>query len=364
MSFGNILFAIGILALGALANDQELLTQFASWGKQFNREYDSDKEFVYRLSVFNETLARIATRNSLGGATFALNQFSDMTPHEFRTTILMVDVPKKTRDLPVAEAPANFEAPAAFDWRSKNAVTPVKDQGQCGSCWAFSATETIESAWIIAGHPQVILAPQQLVDCDTTDQGCNGGLPEDAFQYIETCGGQETNAEYPYTAQDGTCKFDKSKVAATVSSHQAGTSGNNEQTLQSNLASISPISIAVDASSWQDYSKGVMTAAECNPSQIDHAVQLVGYDSTASTPYWIVRNSWAATWGVDGYIWLEMWKNTCLMATDTSLAKPGPVPATTTTTSSTSSTSSGPTGSPDAQLGGGSEDVSEDFLAA
>eukprot|EP01116_Phalansterium_solitarium_P005747 TRINITY_DN1770_c0_g1_i1.p1 TRINITY_DN1770_c0_g1~~TRINITY_DN1770_c0_g1_i1.p1 ORF type:complete len:443 (-),score=98.33 TRINITY_DN1770_c0_g1_i1:394-1722(-) len=211
------------------ADPVELRAAFEIWVAMHDKVYKSDAEYASRMAAFNESLVRIELQNAnspKGGARFALNKFSDMTPKEFRSVILMTDVPPKKGKLRVARPPPGFvEAPSSWDWRQKNAVTPVKDQGQCGSCWAFSATETIESAWILAGNPQKILAPQQIVDCDTNDGGCNGGQPTSAFKYVQGAGGQELESSYPYQGTQGNCQFDKSKVVATVGGVQRAVGG-------------------------------------------------------------------------------------------------------------------------------------------
>jgi C1A family cysteine protease len=173
------------------------------------------------------------------------------------------------------------------------AVTAVKNQGQCGSCWAFSVTENIESMWILAGkaNSSIALAPQQIVDCDNSDDGCNGGEPPTAYQYVINAGGLETNESYPYTAEGGSCTFSKSLVVASIASWKYATSSGDETTLQKNLLGYGPLSICLDASNWQDYQSGVLTAWECAWVDIlDHCVQLVGYNSTTTeygSPYWI-----------------------------------------------------------------------------
>jgi len=333
-----LLLCVVAFAASAAALD-ELKSQFIDFMLKYNKNYASDEERDYRFKVFNETLTRVALRNAEGGATYGINKFSDLTTEEFRKKYLMHNYsPLRLADVPVAQS--NIQAPETFDWRTKGAVTPVKNQEQCGSCWAFSATETIESVWILAGNSQQILAPQQIVDCDTTDSGCNGGRTESAFDYVISAGGQEDEQDYPYQGQDGQCQFNAADVKATIKSWQYATTNNDEQTLQSNLASMSPLSICVDASQWQDYSNGVMMGSQCTQN-VDHCVQLVGYNAGANPPYWIVRNSWDTTWGIDGYIWLQMWQNTCAMASDVTVPAAGGG-----TTSSTSSTSSsGPTGS-------------------
>jgi len=210
-------------------------------------------------------------------------------------------------------------------------VTAVKDQGQCGSCWAFSATEAVESAYILAGNTAVALSPQQTVDCDNkgSDQGCNGGDTVTAYAYMETVG-IEAEANYPYvsggTGAAGTCAFNASEVVAKISGFVYATPGctdacpsQNEDLLAQNLYSTGPVSICVDASTWQTYVSGVLTAASgCQSAYtaLDHCVELVGYgtDSSSGQKFWSVRNSWNTSWGEQGYIRLLYGANTCGVA--------------------------------------------------
>jgi len=196
-------------------------------------------------------------------------------------------------------------------------VTPVKNQQQCGSCWAFSTVENIESMWCKKNSLDCTtftpLSVQEIVDCDTTDSGCSGGWPYDAYQFVISEGGLETDANYPYTAQNGNCNFQANLVAVTISSWKYATTNSDETTLQANLVGWGPLSVCVDAEPWQDYTGGVMMAADCG-SSIDHCVQLVGYDMTQSTPFWIVRNSWGTDWGENGYIRLQYGQDTCAVA--------------------------------------------------
>jgi cathepsin F len=322
MKFIIVLALLAIVAL-ALPTEEELKAQFAEFTHKYNKVYSAG-EFDLRFANFKASVARAAAKQAVSpSAQYGITKFSDMSVEEFRSTILMTSVPTKTTTAPVIGATvADPSAPTSFDWRDHNAVTPVKDQGQCGSCWAFSATEAIESAWILKGHAtpsSINLAPQQIVDCDTIDgvEGCNGGLTESAYDYIVQAGGQEPAADYPYTAKNGKCKFEATKVAAKISKYNP--IAKDESALPTNLASIGPLSICLDAAHWQDYKSGVLTNLECCPlmkCQMDHCVQLVGYNQTAPTPYWIVRNSWNTDWGVQGYIYLEMDKNTCGIVND------------------------------------------------
>jgi len=211
--------------------------------------------------------------------------------------------------------------PDTFDWRTEGAVTPVKNQGQCGSCWAFSVTENVESVWIIATNASastVDLSAQQVVDCDRDDGGCDGGDTPTAYQYIIKAGGMESEKDYPYHARDGTCKFNKQKVVAKISSFKYATQNSDEDQMQQNLVSWAPLSICVDASTWQFYDGGVISSNDCG-TDLDHCTQMIGYANDKGK-YWIVRNSWGTDWGVDGYIYLAMGGDTCGCADEATTA--------------------------------------------
>jgi len=291
---------------------------FQDWMAQHNKKYANQKEYEARLSNFIETTKRISSSNARSkalnsSATFAHNKFSDLTVEEFSVRLGMKGYsPKQIAGVPVA-APAPL-APTSFDWRSKNGITAVKDQGQCGSCWAFSCTESIESVWKIKGGKtnQVPLAPQQIVDCDRNDGGCNGGDLPTCYQYVISAGGLEPEADYPYHARDGTCVADKAKEQDPIKGFQyvIPQGAAQEPQMANFVAANSPISIIVDASSWSSYNGGVLKASQCSHN-LDHAVQIVGYNGLTSAGYWIVRNSWGADWGEQGFIRLQFDGNTC-----------------------------------------------------
>jgi len=260
---------------------------------------------------------------SNGGATYALNKYADLTPEEFKEQYLgYVPSPKKGEP-ELLEFPNAITAPSSFSWITQGKVTAVKNQEQCGSCWAFSVTENIESVWMIAKNlsPSTMkpLAPQQIVDCDKRDGGCNGGDPPTAYEYVIGAKGQDTEASYPYRAVNQACHFNPSTVEATISSYKYATKTQNEQQMIDATATVAPLSICVDASAWQFYNSGVMTPSQCGKS-LDHCVQIVGYDTSASTPYWNVRNSWGADWGEKGFIRLEYGHNTCGVAIEATTA--------------------------------------------
>eukprot|EP00042_Codosiga_hollandica_P033262 m.220231 g.220231 ORF g.220231 m.220231 type:complete len:254 (+) comp54144_c0_seq3:398-1159(+) len=213
----------------------------------------------------------------------------------------------------------NNGLPTSFDWRDQGVVTAVKNQEQCGSCWAFSTAENIESVWAIAGNGLVELAPQQIVDCDTKDDGCNGGNPPTAYEYVIGAGGLEKESSYPYTASQGPCKAQASLEVAKISGYAWATQTKNETEMQVAVYSVAPLSICVDASSWQTYSGGVVTS-NCGTS-LDHCVQLTGWGVDGSTNYWSVRNSWGTTWGEQGYIRVLLGSDMCGIAQEATTSK-------------------------------------------
>jgi len=264
-----------------------------------------------------------------GQFVYGWTKFFDISRAEFRATYLTYKpsarVLEAHRTIPVHKALGNINVRGtSVDWRSKGVITAVKDQGQCGSCWAFSTTEGVESFSALAGKPLTSMAPEQIVDCDTVDQGCNGGDLPTAFAYVKKYG-LESEADYPYTAGGGTsgsCRYKSADVVANISGFTYATppctgacDSQNENTLLTNLAQTGPSSICVNAAPWQFYTSGIMkTGCSHGYNDLDHCVQLVGYDGTGTTPYWIVRNSWAASWGEQGYIYLEYGKNLCGVA--------------------------------------------------
>jgi C1A family cysteine protease len=281
--------------------------------------YNTQTEYKYRYQVFAQNSAKVDALNVesqqlKSSATFGMNGLADLTEEEFRVRLGY----KQNGDMMVRNRPqlrnADMSAaPAAFDWcLSERKCTAVKDQGQCGSCWAFATTENIESVWDIAGHGLISMAPQEIVDCDKAMDGCNGGDPAQAYKFVAAEGGLDTEASYPYTARDGTCKFKPADVAAKIRGEADGYGGSETQ-MAANLAKTAPFSIIVDASRWQFYTGGILKSTQCGHS-LDHAVIAAGYSITDK--YWNVRNSWGASWGEKGYIRLEFDKNTCGITTE------------------------------------------------
>eukprot|EP01117_Protostelium_nocturnum_P007071 TRINITY_DN2538_c0_g1_i1.p1 TRINITY_DN2538_c0_g1~~TRINITY_DN2538_c0_g1_i1.p1 ORF type:complete len:337 (+),score=86.34 TRINITY_DN2538_c0_g1_i1:127-1137(+) len=325
--FLSISLLVFVVSIAQSAESDELLEKqvslFSQFKRKYNKNYETKEESALRFNHFRESLKRSESRNnqSKGGAVFGVTKFSDLSPSEFKAMYLTLkpeQMPKQLEGTVSGYKPMKA-VPNTFDWRSKGAVTPVKDQGTCGSCWAFSTVETIESKWILAGRAKadtLKLSPQQLVDCNDASLGCNGGIPALAFEYVMFAGGVESEQDYPYKAVSGSCKFNESKVVAKVKTWKSVTWSFNEAEIKDKLVQWGPLSVCVDANSWQDYQSGVMTASQCAEfNLLDHAVQLVGYNTDpVAGNYWIVRNSWNTDWGINGYIYLAMGTDTCGIA--------------------------------------------------
>jgi len=315
--------ALLLLAFVAFALAQDSVTQqFIEFQHKFNKVYSSKDEYNRRLAIFSENLKRIHHKNAKAGGrtTFGVNKFTDMTHEEFKNTILMTKLPPA---IPVKDGPYHNESfkgvtiPSTYDWRNTpGVVTPVYNQGQCGSCWAFSATENIESQWALGKHALTSLSMQQIVSCDTTDYGCGGGWPYHAYAYVAGAGGQDSYASYPYTAENTPCDFSKSSIVAELNPSNSWTyvtQNQDENEMATYLVAHGPLSVCVDASEWSSYSGGVFTAEDCTTS-IDHCVEAIGYNTGANPPYWIIRNSWGTDWGISGYMYLQYGADACAVA--------------------------------------------------
>jgi len=291
--------------------------KFVEFQSKFNKHYESKQERAHRLQVFTANLALINKLNQEEGSeVYGVTKFSDLTPAEFKKHYLM-NVPLNKPHGPVYNAKAPAAIPTTWDWgiNKTGIVTPVKNQEQCGSCWAFSATETVESDWALKGHTEVVLAPQQIVDCDKIDQGCNGGWPYDAYKYVISAGGLEPEVDYPYTGVNGRCTFKAADVAAKISawSYVSQSASTELTTMLNFVAATGPVSVCVDASTWQFYNGGVIQK-NCG-DEIDHCVQVTGFSVVSGIPVWNVRNSWGTDWGVNGYLYVKRGMNLCDIAT-------------------------------------------------
>jgi len=323
---GKILF-LTVVAFAASTYatrySSELLGEFSAWQIKYKKVYDTVTDFEHAMNNFVANKARVAEYNKRSnGANWAgLTKFADLSAAEFKQKFLRAqhtaETAKEMKKYVQHVAPhSHVKAPASFDWRDHNPspVSAVKDQGQCGSCWAFSTTESIESMWALANNDAAVaLSPEQIVDCDTVDQGCNGGDTPSAFAYVTGAGGIESESTYPYTAgggDAGSCNFDKSSIVAKINNFTwaipeclGACNSQSASQVQSKLSTIGPFAICVYAEPWQLYNGGIFNDASCTHAytDLDHCVQMVGY----TADYWIVRNSWAEDWGEQGYIWVS-----------------------------------------------------------
>jgi len=309
-----------------------------SWVTHHAKEYIQDAaEFARRFEIFQDNLAYVLEYNAVHASHWLhLNSFADLTVEEYRGFYLGLSVTEEALAARAsrAEAPfvhADVEAEATVDWRKSGAVSEVKNQAQCGSCWAFSTTGSIEGINQIFTGKMVSLSEQELVDCDPSDNGCQGGLMDNAFQYIIRNGGIDTEKDYPYHATAGSCNGPK-KNRHIVSIDSFEDVPQNSEAALMKAVTKQPVSVAIQADqrAFQLYGGGVLDA-ECG-TQLDHGVLAVGYDSGEG--YWIVKNSWGDWWGEKGYIRLAFGKNggagqcgICTMASFPIKTKPNPPPA-------------------------------------
>jgi len=254
--------------------------------------------------------------------TLAMNKYGDMTGEEFGAMYNSYNATKVMQaQKSVAFVKSGLSVPKNVDWRKEGYVTPVKDQGQCGSCWAFSTVASLEGQHFKKTGKLVSLSEQNLVDCSRAEGnlGCDGGLMDQGFDYIQKHG-IDTEESYPYKARDGKCKFSKENVGATLRSYTDVESG-DEEALTEAIAKNGPISVAIDAShsSFQLYSEGIYNERRCSSTRLDHGVTAVGYGTNEDGDFYIVKNSWAEIWGMKGYIMMSRNKNNqCGIATQAS----------------------------------------------
>jgi hypothetical protein len=290
-------------------SDAEYEHMFVKFMQSYEKSYDAE-DFFPRFNIFKANVDYIHKHN-LGEHSFtmAMNSFGDLTAEEFVATHTGYKGKKSPKTSNVVHHHHNVGAYTPIDWtKVKGVVSGVKDQGQCGSCWAFSATGSTEGAWAIKNKltKSVPLSEQQLMDCSGAygNQGCEGGLMDQAFQYMIDNGGLTTETAYPYTAKDGaSCLASGKPVASTISSFQDVTASSDDA-LYAALQT-GPVSIAIEAdqSSFQFYSSGILTAA-CG-ANLDHGVLVVAWGmdkSLNNTAYWTIKNSWGGSWGEKGYV--------------------------------------------------------------
>jgi len=297
-------FLLVLAAFASATTYEELNTMWESWKTQHQKAYSVAEE-AERFNIFVDNHFKVVKFNEENDTPkLALNKFADLTASEFKRQQASCAF-TASEDI-VQESITEFEVgnlPFSVDWRNKGAVTPVKDQGQCGSCWTFSTTGVVEGNYFLQNAKLLSFSEQQIVDCDTDqNEGCDGGWPYLAVQYA-TENGLELESEYPYTAEDGKCKYQKSETYAVGKNYSFVTP---KSTLQLKSALVdSPVSVVIEADQdiFQFYSSGVIHA-NCGAST-DHAVLAVGYDKVGLYESFIVKNSWGSSWGKDGYVWIS-----------------------------------------------------------
>ena len=313
-----------VFALVACETDIDIIMfqQFQKFIKKYRKKYNSMNEFIARYEVFRRNVMETFKEEN-GSYRTGITKFSDLTHQEFAKIYLNLNYN--------ALAIANFNphivkvtnaAPDAWDWRDKGYVSPVKDQASCGSCWAFSTVANLEGQYYKGKGVMKTFSEQMLVDCDTYDSGCNGGLMEYTFTWLQENGGIMTDTDYPYEGYDATCRSDPTKYVdmkitgyKKLGSSTSTWSPVDEDEIKEFLYETGPLAIALNANPLQTYTGGILdkTSSQCPSSGINHAVTLVGYgnDEASGKDYWIVKNSWGLSWGEDGYFRIKRGSGTC-----------------------------------------------------
>ena len=315
---------VALLCTIAVTSAFDYTAEWMLWKKESGEEYETEKIELARHMIWEANKNYVDNHNKNKdkyGYSLEMNQFADMDSAEFSRTYNGYRQTARPRNSTYQYKPLNNPLASEVDWREKGAVTEVKNQGQCGSCWSFSATGSLEGQHFLKTGKLVSLSEQQLVDCSKRygNNGCEGGLMDNAFKYIKAVGGDDTERSYPYTAKDGICRFNPSDVGATLTGYVDIAKGDCDA-LKDAVHNVGPISVAMDASqrSFQMYSEGVYDPLTCSSTNLDHGVLVVGYGTQDGQDYWLVKNSWGANWGLEGYFMIAVGRNKCGICTQAS----------------------------------------------
>ena len=316
----NKILLIALLALVCTHDESEIFTEFRNYIQKYNKNYASMNEFLARYAVFKHNFLRLR-RNDVASWE-GITKFSDMTEQEFARKYLTFNYDAMAAlglEKQIFVSNGN-DVPEAFDWREKGYVTRVRDQGSCGSCWAFSSIANIEGQYFKLKGELKEFSEQFLVDCDTIDMACQGGLMMNTFEFISQNGGFMYLEDYEYKGVKRKCEADPAKYvdAKVVKGIQYGTGSDtwrevDEEELKKILVEVGPLAVALNASSLSSYVKGVFDPTSCSVYGMNHAVTMVGYghDEEEDKDYWLIKNSWGEDFGEDGYFRIRRGTGKC-----------------------------------------------------
>jgi len=340
-----ILFHACSVQADDVSHDDDTI-EWANFKSKHHKHYMTHTEDMKRFNQWLTNRALILQHNSnptSAGYTLDDNEFSDWLPNEYKTLLGFRSKSSKTQNSqqqlsrrqfmptinpvppqynPYTQTVPVSDLPASINWTAKGAVNPVQNQGQCGDCWSFSACGALEGQYFLTTGQSAIMSEQNLLDCTFSygNDGCNGGAMTSAFQYVEQNKGIDASSSYPYTGTNGTCKYNSANNVGYNTGYQSVETG-KELALQQAVALVGPISVGIDAGqpSFQLYRSGVYSSPKCSSVNLDHAVLCVGYGTYNGQDYWLLKNSWGTSWGMQGYMMMARNENNmCGIATDAS----------------------------------------------
>ena len=314
----KVLFCILIISIVfSTMTDEKAFQKFQKFIQKYNKHYDSLEEYMKRFQIFKSHLFSLQSKNSIPSHhKIGITKFSDLTDEEFRKKYCGLKVNKsKYINLQKVHLKKNLKLPESFDWvTDKNVLGTPKNQYSCGSCWAFSIVGHLEALYFLKYGEHKTFSEQQLVDCDSYDEGCDGGEFLPAYKWIKENGGLQSDIDYPYEARDQTCSQEKSKNIVNIVDYQLLDS-TDEEIIKQYLYEKGPLAIGINAYPLNWYARGVIDWGNenCAHDDINHAVVLVGYghDDEEGLDFWRIRNSWGENWGEKGYFRVSRGKGTC-----------------------------------------------------